>query len=74
MTAEVPIIIAKPSESESEVALLRKFVRITRRRPDGFLEFQFAIGYEEMFVELILSPDAFEDFCVSNRVTVLESF
>jgi len=41
----------------------RRFVRITGRRPNGFVEFDFAIGEPEVFVELILSGEAFEAFC-----------
>lgn len=45
----------------------RKFVRITGRRPDGFVEFDFAIGEPDVFVELVLSADAFAEFCAANR-------
>lgn len=48
------------------------YVRVTGQRPDGFVEFDFAIGEPEIFVELILPPEAFADFCEANGVTVLE--
>lgn len=51
----------------------RKFVRVTERRPDGFVAFDFAIGYPEIFVELMLPTEAFNEFCASNEVTHLES-
>lgn len=50
----------------------RKFVRVTERHSDGFIEFDFAIAYPEVFVELILPVAAFEEFCRSNNVTLLE--
>ena len=48
------------------------YVRVTGQRPDGFVEFDFAIGEPEIFVELILPPGAFAEFCEANTVTVLE--
>lgn len=38
---------------------------------DNFIEFQFAIGYGDRFVELMLSPDAFEAFRISSKVAIL---
>jgi phenol hydroxylase P0 protein len=48
-----------------------KFVRVIDRRPDGFVEFQFAIGDPEIFVEMIMNTDAFLEFCSMNEVTML---
>ncbi|MFZ2628810.1 MAG: phenol hydroxylase subunit [Rugosibacter sp.] len=52
-------------------ALTKKYVRIIERRADGFIEFQFSIGYTEYYVELILSPEDFEIFCKENQVEFL---
>ncbi len=52
-------------------ALTKKYVRIVERRPDGFIEFQFSIGYTEYYVELILSLEDFEIFCKENQVEFL---
>ncbi|WP_211254908.1 phenol hydroxylase subunit [Nevskia soli] len=52
--------------------MARRFVRVTRRRRDGYIEFQFSIHHKELFVELVLPVDAFEEFCMRNRVTLLE--
>lgn len=49
----------------------QRFVRVSGERPDGFVEFEFAIGEPEVFVELILTADAFDDFCTANAVTLL---
>jgi phenol hydroxylase P0 protein len=49
----------------------RKFVRVVELRPDGFVEFEFAIGEPELFVEMILPARAFDDFCAHNAVTFL---
>jgi hypothetical protein len=43
-----------------------------RRRPDGFIEFEFAIGDPELAVELMLPESAFHEFCLANEVIVLD--
>lgn len=57
--------------TSEDVDLTRKYVRIVERRADGFIEFQFSIGYAEYYVELILSPEDFELFCKENQVEFL---
>lgn len=49
----------------------RKYVRVCAERPDGFVEFEFAIGDPALFVELMLPAAAFRDFCTANEVVVL---
>lgn len=46
----------------------RRFVRLRGERANGFVEFDFAIGEPEIFVEMILGRDAFQEFCAVNRV------
>ncbi|WP_027967820.1 phenol hydroxylase subunit [Halomonas halocynthiae] len=46
------------------------FVRV-RSRDERFVEFDFAIENPELFVELILPPQAFETFCQRNAVTIM---
>ena len=50
----------------------RKFVRVIETRQDGLIEFEFAIGEPELFVELIMPARAFAEFCAANQVTVLD--
>jgi len=50
----------------------KKFVRVVELRPDGFVEFEFAVGEPELYVEMVLPPTAFDDFCAANRVTFLD--
>jgi phenol/toluene 2-monooxygenase (NADH) P0/A0 len=50
----------------------RKFVRVTELRADGFVEFDFAIGEPELFVEMILPAAAFDEFCSANKVTFID--
>lgn len=49
----------------------RKFVRVIETRDNGMVEFEFAIGEPELFVELLLPGPAFAEFCAANRVTLL---
>jgi phenol hydroxylase P0 protein len=49
----------------------RRFVRVIERRPDGFVEFHFSIGDPSLFVEMLLSTAAFDEFCASIRPEVL---
>lgn len=50
----------------------RKFVRVLEARQDGLIEFEFAIGEPELFVELIMPASAFAEFCAVNQVQVLD--
>lgn len=50
----------------------RKFVRVNELRADGFIEFDFAIGEPELFVEMILPAAAFDEFCAANKVAFLD--
>lgn len=46
----------------------RKFIRIVTTRSDGMVEFEFAVGEPELFVEMLLPQAAFEDFCAAQGV------
>ena len=56
-----------PAQLDTE----RRFVRITGERPGGFIEFDFAVGEPELFVEMILSRPAFKEFCEMNQVQTM---
>jgi phenol hydroxylase P0 protein len=49
----------------------RTFVRVVERRPDGFVEFHFSIGEPSLFVEMLLTEAAFEEFCAVNRTELV---
>lgn len=51
----------------------RKFVRVTGKRDNGLVEFEFSVGEPEVAVELIMPGDAFRAFCAANRVSFLDS-
>lgn len=50
----------------------RCWVRVRRERPDGFVEFDFAIGDPDLSVDLILPRPAFDEFCAVNRVRLID--
>ena len=59
------------SESDSVFDPERKFVRIDKRRSDGFVDFEFSIGEPQFFVELMMPNLAFEEFCKTQNVVML---
>ena len=58
---------------EADAATLaRRYVRITGHSANGFITFEFSVGWPDMSVELALPEDLFNDFCVKNNVIVLD--
>ncbi|MBL7228308.1 MAG: phenol hydroxylase [Pseudomonas sp.] len=49
----------------------KRFVRVTGSRGSHFVEFDFAIGEPELFVEMILTHAAFAEFCSANQVELM---
>lgn len=58
--------------SPPPVDVNRKYVRLVERRPDGLVEFEFSISDPALFVEMLLPEAAYEEFCLTNRVILLE--
>ncbi|TPV61943.1 phenol hydroxylase [Aestuariibacter sp. GS-14] len=48
------------------------FVRVTGRRDDGFVEFDFSVGQPEVALEMVLRQHDFEQFCVEQNAILLE--
>ena len=72
MTSTLPTAAALPTapiERTCDVSL--KFVRVKQLRADGLVCFEFAIGWPELFVDLMLPRSAFDDFCVRQKVQLL---
>lgn len=59
------------TEKPPAIDLNQKFVRLIERRPDGFVEFEFAIGDPDLFAEMLLPSDAYTAFCQANDVIQL---
>lgn len=53
------------------IDVTRMFVRIVHQRPDGFVEFEFALGEPDIYVEMMLPNDAFHAFCSINMPEML---
>jgi len=51
----------------------RKFVRVIEMKKNGMVEFEFAVGEPELYVELLLPAKAFEEFSAANRVVTLDA-
>jgi phenol hydroxylase P0 protein len=51
----------------------RRFVRVLDERADGLVAFEFAIGWPELAVELLLPAQAFVEFCATQRAQRLDS-
>jgi len=49
-----------------------RFVRVIEERADGLVAFEFAIGWTELAVELLLPAPAFAEFCAAHRVQRLD--
>lgn len=62
-----------PKETPQSDALadLKRYVRVRRVDEGKFVEFDFAIGDPSLYVELVLPPDAFHEFCRHNRVEMM---
>lgn len=58
-------------EFPHESRALPCFVRLRALRPDGFIEFDFAIGDPGLAVDLIMPRAAYEEFCAVNRARFL---
>lgn len=63
---------AQPAAATTVDTRLR-FVRVLEQRADGLVAFEFAIGWPELAVELLLPATAFEEFCAANRVQRLDA-
>lgn len=68
-TLTLPKAPSTPDERICDVT--RKYVRINQLRADGLVCFEFAIGWPELFVDLMLPRAAFDDFCLRQKVQLL---
>lgn len=47
----------------------KKYVRVIETHANGLVEFEFAVGEPELFVELMMAKAAFDEFCAMHQVT-----
>lgn len=61
------------SLTDSTFDQMPRYIRV-RSGPDAtFVEFDFAIGYPDLFVELVLPRQAFAQFCENNPVQHMDA-
>ena len=64
---------AQPADEPLTCDTSRRFVRVLDVRRDGLVAFEFAIGWPELSVELLLPNAAFAEFCSRNQVQRLDT-
>ena len=50
----------------------KRWVRVLRKTENGFVEFEFFVSDADLYVELILPEAAFQEFCINNKVIVVD--
>lgn len=51
--------------------LSRRTVRVTERRADGLVAFEFSMGWPDLVVELLMPAAAFDEFCAAQRAQLI---
>jgi phenol/toluene 2-monooxygenase (NADH) P0/A0 len=51
----------------------KRWVNVTRKTENGFVEFEFFVANADLCIELILPEAAFKEFCLNNHIAVEES-
>ena len=46
----------------------RRFIRIVQEHDNGMVEFEFAVGEPELFVEMVMPRAQFDEFCAMQGV------
>jgi phenol hydroxylase P0 protein len=73
MQAQLLPLTDPPLPALPAVDTTLRFVRVLDRRADGLVAFEFAIGWPELAVELLLPAPAFDTFCLANHVQRLDA-
>lgn len=53
--------------------ITKKYIRVRSSEGARFVEFDFAIGEPDLFVELVMPPAVFKVFCEQNNVIEMNS-
>ncbi len=59
------------SADDTTVDITKKYVLVREVGADGCVRFDFAIGWPELSVELVLPQAAFDEFCRRNDIRVM---
>lgn len=57
-----------PHPADPSFDVQRRFIRIVREHDNGMVEFEFAVAEPELFVEMVMPREQFDDFCQTQAV------
>lgn len=57
-----------PPSSNDRWDLQRRYIRIVQEHGNGMVEFEFAVGEPELFVEMVMPRAQFDEFCAMQGV------
>ncbi len=60
--------IALPTDAAT---MARRYVRVTGHSDNGFVQFEYSVGWPDFALEMALPEALFNDFCLKNKVQFL---
>jgi len=63
------VMSSSPSKPSPNWDPQAKWVRVVEMRANGMVEFEFAVGEPQLYVEMVMPRAAFEEFCAMHAVT-----
>lgn len=54
-----------------EATMARRYVRVTGHSDNGFVQFEYSVGWPDFALEMALPEALFNDFCLKNKVQFL---
>ena len=60
--------VALPAD---DATMARRYVRVTGRSDNGFVQFEYSVGWPDFAIEMALPEAMFNEFCTKNQVQFL---
>lgn len=60
--------VALPAD---EATMARRYVRVTGHSDNGFVQFEYSVGWPDFAIEMALPEAMFNEFCTKNQVQFL---
>ena len=60
--------VALPTDADT---MARRYVRVTGHSDNGFVQFEYSVGWPDFALEMALPEALFNDFCLKNKVQFL---
>ena len=60
--------VAMPAD---EATMARRYVRVTGHSDNGFVQFEYSVGWPDFAIEMALPEALFQEFCTKNQVQFL---